>query len=550
MASRRGRGRGSNNNNNVNNPEFLWVNRTPESERLSATRQERDEVRTITTHARQWRAALRRQQRLYTAQTEATRAQSIVGWGMQNRAGNLSETSSGETSGAPSPAAMAQITGNSTNPFSYLETPEDAWWSHNAFQFAVESWLPSVFQDLDVLDETLSSSESTVATIQRIIQGCLSNRMHMFSVLAASSGFLKYILRLQLDRHDSPEYCMGKALQYLRYHLASEPEANENLIFDLKALSTFERYVENFEGARTHLRMVQHLVESLGGLDILDAPLRLMCWLWDLLVAGGTGETPLMPLTWDPGLLPQEQMRREILPDLAQSGVVPSGTALLEHVTRGHLDISTIIVDMVQWFQVQQLNQIHNFRTSSTERWARTRSFALVHRLLSLSPSSSSMQSPREQSGRENAMRVLLSECLRQSFLIVISDMEVERRSRTDVPPSLRDATSSMPWSNAGLLRQSLNALLQARGETEDSDSEHAHQPEREEELVLWMACLGTQAATEPRDSDWFLELAKHLAAKRRITSMDDVVQLMGRYLHRCERTGTPSVVDLEGLVA
>ncbi|OQV09173.1 hypothetical protein CLAIMM_13332 [Cladophialophora immunda] len=292
MSTRRGRGRPGG-----TNPDFLWVNRTPDSERLSATRQEREELRTITSHARQWRAALRRQQRLYSAQTEATHAQSIVGWGRQ---GTVSETSSAETSAAPSPAAMAHITGNSTDPFTFLESPDDAWWSHNAFRYAVESWLPSVFQDLDVLDETIPSSESCLATIDRIVQGCLANRMHMFSLLAASTGFLKYVLRLQLDRYDSPEYCMGKALQHLRHHLAGTPQPNESLIFDLKALSTFERYVDNFEGARTHLRMVQHLVQSIGGLEILEPPMRLVCWLWDLLVAGGTGETPLMPLTWDP----------------------------------------------------------------------------------------------------------------------------------------------------------------------------------------------------------------------------------------------------------
>ncbi|KIW91929.1 uncharacterized protein Z519_07899 [Cladophialophora bantiana CBS 173.52] len=554
MSTRRGRGRSSG-----TSPDFLWVNRTPDSERLSATRQEREELRTITSHARQWRAALRRQQRLYSAQTEATHAQSIVGWGRQ---GTVSETSSAETSAAPSPAAMTHITGSSTDPFTYLESPDDAWWSHNAFRYAVESWLPSVFQDLDVLDETLPTSESCLATINRIVQGCLANRMHMFSLLAASTGFLKYVLRLQLDRHDSPEYCMGKALQHLRHHLASAPQANESLIFDLKALSTFERYVENFEGARTHLRMVKHLVQSLGGLEILDPPMRLICWLWDLLVAGGTGETPLMPLTWDPGLLPRQQMRDEILPALAQSGVIPSGAGLLQYGSMVQPELSPILVDMIQWFQVQQYNRVHNFSRSPVEKWATRRSHAIVHRLLSISPGSPS-----------DRLQLMLSECIKQSFLIIIADVEEARRSRAQ-NESIRDPSNSS-WSDINRLHQALFALVQSE---ENWQEQH-------EEIILWMACLGVQAtpstassqsasqsaetagaAARPSSSEetshreWFLGLARHLFFERRSRSgvlsspsprgNDELVQLMSRYLHSCEPSGRPNIVGLEDVLS
>ncbi|OAP59857.1 hypothetical protein AYL99_04859 [Fonsecaea erecta] len=555
MSSRRGRGRPGS-----SNPDFLWVNRTPDSERLSATRQERDELRTITSHARQWRAALRRQQRLYSAQTEATHAQSIVGWGRQ---GTLSETSSAETSAAPSPAAMTHLTGNSTDPFTYLESPDDAWWSHNAFRYAVESWLPSVFQGLGVLDGTLPTSESTLATIDRIVQGCLANRMHMFSLLAASTGFLKYVLRLQLDRYDSPEYCMGKALQYLRHHLASAPQPNESLIFDLKALSTFERYVDNFEGARTHLRMVQHLVQSLGGLEVLEPPMRLVCWLWDLLVAGGTGETPLMPLTWDPGLLPRQQMRDEILPALAQSGVIPSGSSLLQYGSLVQPELAPILVDTIQWFQVHQYNQIQNFSRSPLEQWATRRAHALVHRLLSMPPGS-----PGDRA------QGLLSECIKQSFLIVIADLEEARQARAQTE-SFRDP-SNFSWFDVNRLRLALSALVQLE---ENWQEQH-------EEVILWMACLGVQAAAagstvptapsaqaatagpstapllseEANPREWFLGLARQMFFEWRSRTVglsppasaagDDLVQLMSRYLHRCEPSGRPDIDGLEEVLS
>ncbi|KIX02612.1 uncharacterized protein Z518_08554 [Rhinocladiella mackenziei CBS 650.93] len=536
MASRRGRGRAnsrsnsSNDNDHQNSPDFLWINRGPESERLSATRQERDELRTITSHARQWRAALRRQQRLDTAQNQATRAQSIVGW---SRQGNLSEASSAETSSAPSPTPLTHITRNGTDPFLYLETPDDAWWSHHAFQYAVGSWLPSIFQDLDVLDENMASPASSVATIDRIVQGCLANRMHMFSLLAASSGFLKYVLRLPLERHDSPEYCMGRALEYLRHQLVSDPRANELLIFDLQALSTFERYVDNFEGARTHLRMVVHLVRAMGGLNILELPMQLLCWLWDLLVAGGAGEAPLMALTWDPGLLPSDTMRGEILPHLAQNGIVPSDSTMLEYSAAVQHELSLIIADAVEWFRVEQSVCLLNFTPSPIEAWARRRSYALVHRLLSFYTHSPSGTSSPE------LLQPALSESVKQAILCLISDMESVRRSQLD-SSSNRDS-SSITWANPSRLRQALSTMMQS---SEDWAVHH-------EEIVFWMACVGAQNSSEhhPDDRHWFLGLATQIARRRDISSPDGLVQLMARYLHRCEPSGMPDVSGLESIL-
>ena len=512
---------------NSGSPDFLWVHRTPDSERLSASRQERDELRAITSHARQWRAALRRQQRLYTAQSEATRAQSIVGWTWQ---GDVSEASSTETSAAPSPAPLNQITGGSLDPFMYLETPEDAWWSHNAFQYAVERWLPCVFRTIDVLDDALASSAPSLATINRIIQGCLADRMHMFSLLAASTGFLKYIRRTQLDRHDSPEYCTAKAIQYLRHHLAGNPQVDELLIFDLKALSTFERYVNNFEGARTHLRMASHLVQSLGGLEILELPLRLLYWLWDLLVACVMGEAPLMPLTLDPGQLSCEDMQGDIIPELTRSGIVPSGSSLVRYTAIFHHDLLTLVSDTVQWFQVQQHNYLHNFSRSQTEKWSLRRSYALSHRLLSSSTNFASETQHLED------MSFNLTECVKQSCLAVISDMEGMRPSMAGSLASTNLSQSS--WLHIDRLRRSLTEIMQS----DDDWSDH-------EEIMLWMACLGAQKTRENQDRDWFLDIASWIARKRGVSSRDDLIQLMAGYLHLCEPTGAPSIVGLEAIL-
>ncbi len=530
-SSRRGRPRTS----STTNQELLWVNRTPESETLSTTRQEREALRTITSHARQWRAALRRQQRLYSAQTEATRAQRVVGWG---RPGTLSETSSAEISAAPSPPALVtSTTGTMADQFAYLETPNDTWWSHNAFQYSVQVWLPYIFQDLDLIDETWpsTSSQSIPDTINRIVQGCLANRMHMYALLAASSGFMKFVLRQQLDRHDAPEYCMGKALQHLRHHLSGPnhpmPQVDELLIFDLIALSIFELYVKNPEGARTHFNMVHHLVQMLGGAEDLETPLRALCRSWDLLVASASGEPPFIGLTWDPGSLPSAQMRDVILLELARHGIVPSGVGLIQFAHAGtvHSELRTAVIDVVQWFQVMQHCHLQKYVQSPTEWWARRRAYALAHRLLSIS-------APQAGSPGHVEASLPLSESLRQALLLVISDMGASGVASADATSACVRESSRFSWADAGRLCQ---ALINFTESGEDWLEEH-------DEKVLWMACLGAQLAQKDEDRDWFLGLAKDLARRQGLRSMDDVVQLMSRYLHRCEPSGVPRLSGLE----
>jgi hypothetical protein len=76
--------------------------------------------------------------------------------------------------------------------------------------------------------------------------------------------------------------------------------------------------------------------------------------------------------------------------------------------------------------------------------------------------------------------------------------------------------------------------------EREDWQDEHG-------EKVLWIACLGAQLAERDEDRDWCLGLARDLACRQGLSrGMDDLVQLMARYIHRFEPTGVPRVSGLE----
>lgn len=543
------------------NPDFLWVNRGPDSDRLSASRQEREELRTITSHARTWRAALRRQQRLAAAQTDASHAQRIVGWSRSENSFAQSDHSSGEASAAPSPAPHIPFAGDDVAPFAYLEHPADAWWSQNTFQYATQSWLPVIFQNLNAFDAGGLLAQNSVKDITNsIIQGCLHNRMHMFSLLSASTGHLKFVLRAQLDKVDTPEYCTGKALQYIRHHLTSNsiPRIDELVIFDLMALSAFERYVGNPEGARTHFGMVGHLIESHGGLESIGLPLRLLCREWDILVAAGTGERPLMSMAWGPGALPIPQIQ-EVERSLLQLGASPGGSFLHEYATLKPSAISEILISVVQWFQVQQLLHLLPPDQEIKQRsWAVRRSYALVHELLCIPmPATAPGPFPSSSSGlmTEQGQDKIL-ECIRQACLITISAIEEARAVRIDQQPQQNQSELSFAFYNIPLLRQAMAEFLQdQKGSIIDVD----HQ-----ELTLWVTCMAAQKTTqhgnghhqhhqvseEGEDRDWFLGLAGQMARRLHITTAQGLAKVLARYTSNLNPDSSPNIAGLEPLLA
>ncbi|KAK5052695.1 hypothetical protein LTR84_002561 [Exophiala bonariae] len=540
-----------------NNPEFLWVNRTPDSDHLSASRQERDELRTITSHARTWRAALRRQQRLVAAQTGASHAQRIVGWNRQeNSSVARSDQSSSETSAAPSPAALVPFAADEVAPFAYLEGPSDAWWSQNAFQYATQSWLPSIFQNLDVFDPDGLMSDGVVRdTINAIVQGCLLNRMHMFSLLSASTCYLKFILKAQLDKVDTPEYCMGKALQYLRHYFASDPRAivNELVIFDLMAISTFERYVGNFEGARTHFSMVQHLIESHGGLDSLNISLRLVCHEWDLLAAAATAERPLIPMTWYSDASSPTHAE-EVHLELLTIGVSPSGASLNGYASSTPSILSNILTSIVEWFQEQQLLRIlPSDQTTQLRVVATRRSYALVHKLLSTP--AIAVTFPDQFSSITDSLDDEMLECIKQACLITISASE-EARSVRAAPDHLRpvqhDDGQTFAFFNMPVLRHALTEVLQRLMGPNTHAGHHDHG------LILWIACIAAQKCTqqaqgqqqqqqfEEADRDWFLGLARQFAARMQVATLSGLADVLSRYIYILNPDASPNTAGLE----
>jgi len=508
-------------------PGFLWVNKTPSSETLSTTRKARDkdDLRVITSHARQWCAATRHQQRRSTVQSGAI--QSIVGWERAAVDQEDSAHSSRSSSKVPIPwpSPPIGITGNSTDPFAYLEEPGDAWWSRNAFRYAVDMWLPTVFRSVAAFDPGIPVGQELV--MNQIIRGCLSNEMHMYTLLAASTGRLKFVLKVPLARTDSPEYCITKAIQHLRRYFATYPPPSEAVIFDLGALSTFERYVENYAGARAHLRMIKHLVESLGGFQNISPLLRSLCWMRDLLIAGNIADCPIFPLVWDPGEFPPAGMA-EVLNDLASQRVVATSSGLLQYATSFQADFCAIIIDFVQWVRVVQHSHCTAIARAMNHAWVTLRAHALAHRLLSSSSNAptSVFSSPIFQSTLQQYIHLALA--------VYLSNLAASLAL---------DSNGNRAAFAGDILPRNIHRFREALGKLSLT---HESQWERHQELLFWFSCLGAQLATSEYDRNWFIHIGRRYARVLAISTSEQLAAILGKYLCRFDSSGRPSIVGLE----
>jgi hypothetical protein len=113
----------------------------------------------------------------------------------------------------------------------------------------------------------------------------MANEMHMYCLLAATTGRMKFVTSERLDRIDRPEQYLAKAILILRRHLEEGATITQQVIVDMFFLATVEIYSRNFEGARAHLRIIKHLVGKLGGLRSLDQPIIDMIWNGDMVAA-------------------------------------------------------------------------------------------------------------------------------------------------------------------------------------------------------------------------------------------------------------------------
>lgn len=99
------------------------------------------------------------------------------------------------------------------------------------------------------------------STVNNIIQGCMCNSMHMYSLLAATSSRMRRVSDVSFRADNGPEIYLYKALQCMRMLFDTSIDLvfeDRQIILDILQLSMCAWYMDHHEESRTHFNVLKH----------------------------------------------------------------------------------------------------------------------------------------------------------------------------------------------------------------------------------------------------------------------------------------------------
>lgn len=395
--------------------------------------------------------------------------------------------------------------------------------------------------------------------IRRIVQGSLTQQMHMYALLAATAARMKRVSGITFPRESSPEFLLHNAIRYIREHFASctgpLSADDRQVILDIFYLCVCEWYEKSYAVARTHLAFVRHFWNSLRPSDSLfDKYIHDMITYNDVFLAIETGAPPLFELTWEPEKLPAERVH-EVEDETDKPSISPSQSPLSTSTsTHSPLSVSTssshstkpsttpsiaigfitlttsnsprlpdsligILTDLIPLIQTAH-HQIQTLPTlpPAETRYASLKTQALLHKLLSLQPLTTSPASS-----------------ITLTLIILLSCMSTSpawRAGKLDMPYlsyRLRSTLSLLPHQsspypivvdNIDYEATTLPALFPSLAGIDDS-------------LLLWILVSGAFAAqTHAQSEQWFLVQAVQCAKRMGVYDLGTLRMELTRYLY------------------
>jgi hypothetical protein len=425
-------------------------------------------------------------------------------------------------------------------------------------QYYIRFSLVSTFQS-DAKAKGFKKEPPHFPAIRRIVWGSLTQQMHMYALLAATAARMKRVDGITLSREISPEVLLHKAIRCIREHLAlcTGPLSADDrqVILDNFYLCICQWYEKSYAVARTHLAFVRCFWNSLRPSEsIFDKYIHDMITYNDVFLAIETASPPLFELTWEPGNLPADCARdiedevAEIPLRFSQSplsvptsnysplSASPSGSFTMKPtsaspIAAGFVNLTTssnfrlpgdllaILKDLIPLIQTAHHHRhAPDPRRPEQAQWVSMKTQALLHKLLSLNPPSST-----------------LSSTITLTLIILLSCMSTSaawRAGKVDLPQlanRLRTTLSLQPWQDAHYPIVVDNIHYEATTLPALSPSVRGI----EDSLLLWILITGAFAAQRhPPGEQWFLAQAAQCA--RRMGVYDDVTlqtELM-RYLY------------------
>ena len=232
------------------------------------------------------------------------------------------------------------------------------------------------------------------------LKQCVGDEMLMYSTLAYSSSLLAWAAG-HSKQEKSPDYYLGKALPALRAQVAKlDNPKSPWLLLSMYSLAITELWssiaemwiahpsrsaksLENQESsrkaARTHLDALLYIIEHIGGFDKVDPYLVESMILADKFLALNSMTLPLIPMSWDPGPLPE--IRRKNLSACREQPSVQGQNLLRVPVCN---ELKHIVRDIVDYVEVAEDVWICPKISLADESWLFLRLQAFSHRLLHL----------------------------------------------------------------------------------------------------------------------------------------------------------------------
>ena len=316
----------------------------------------------------------------------------------------------------------------------------------------------------------------------------------------------------------SPEISMSRALRTMREYFAqlSTAPMDDHVILDIFFVALSEFFRQNFVAMRTHLLMIRHIVNSLGGFKNVSQYIREVCCYTELCFALRTGEVPVFEMMWDPG--PMQCYRA--LQDKSTSWparIKACGNGFESAMREGFFDgiAKRIIEELVNDIPALEYVRSNAEIVPADSQWVCIRSRAILHRLMSLE--TPTWQAPLQ----ERKVHCVIS------TLIKLLGYENLCITPIRYPEAVR--------------RRLIDAL-----ECSNSDFSQEGSWGKHNDMLLWIMITGARIARASDDEGWFMSRAVQGCRILGLESYDDLHGLVRKFIW-VENRQCPALMKLAG---
>ncbi|KIY01433.1 uncharacterized protein Z520_02985 [Fonsecaea multimorphosa CBS 102226] len=354
-------------------------------------------------------------------------------------------------------------------------------------------------------DESYRRHLERVPAIKKVVQGCLSNKMHMLSLLTATAARMEQVSKKSISNRHTARNLMSRAIPHIRRYLQRIPAlvVDKQFILDIFYLGVCEWYLEDYDSALTHLRAAGNFINSLDPRLPFDAFVKETIVYNDIFLAAETGRKPLLVRDWDAsglGLQRHKQISRSLSANGPQC-----------RLGRGFLDprqndiftfeMNLVLCNLIPWIDVGRHALQTRTLTLEDSEWVCSKGQAMLHDLLSITIADVDREKPTP------SWRAW-EECVRLSLITVISLVSTQ-----------------MSWRSGRINALRVRKMLESHG---GSWGSRAHN-----QVKLWVLVTCMLVASEDCElEDWFLNAAVDAAKDSGLTTYNELHQAMSAYLY------------------